>query len=528
MSIPVYGLSGIDDFNALGGCSLGASNYNHARPLYTGKSFKQYANKIKNNAYKEALINRNDTEISTLNGVFDVSWQRVTAGHATNADFTNIKKIKILITLNNKDYHAYRIAQIILPYAVDIDETDGGYLFPSAEIAQAAADGEARLINYLNTPGASELGFEQELGSLKSIMQGALKVTGKALKAVGKAVVNSVVAPVKATVQATKAAVNVTKAGVQAMTGNSSGAKESLQKALQATKSAIVDPVKTAVSDTKNVVQTTVIDPTKYAYETTKDILKTTVKIGGKIFKVLFLKINPLTVATRNALRALMSINFLGMATRFNVGLLTEAQAAQLGYSREVWQQAVKAIERIKKFYKKMGGNPSKIIASITKGAGKKPLFKKDVSPSTVVNVADNESEESTLGMEPATLAAILALTSTFISILWEYVKMVVKNKEAAKQEAAAQEAQAKADKERKDMEAKYAHNNQGEFFTDENGNLLTWEEYEEYLNSQQGQNDANNDTDDDKKKKIIIGASVGVALIGGVLIIRSLTNKNK
>lgn len=531
MSIPVYGLSGLegideinDIYNALGGCSLGAAN---VRPRYTGKSFNQFTQTIKNNAYKEALINRNNAEIGALNGCFDVAWRRVSTGHATNTDFVNLKKIKILITLNNSDYHAYRIAQVILPYAVDIDDTDGGYYFASPEIAQAAEIGERQLIEYLNTPGATELGFEEGLGSFKSWLKNLGKTVVKGAKAVGKAVVNTFVAPVKATVQTTKAGVNLIKAGVQAMTGNTAAAKSSLKEAVNNVKNSVVDPVKTHVSDTVNVFKTNVIDPTKFAYETTRDILKETIKIGTKVFKVLFLKINPLTVLTRNSLRALISINFLGLASRFNVGLLTEAQAAQLGYDKATWQEATKAIERLKKFYKKMGGNPSKILKSVTKGAGKKPLFKKDVSPSSKVNMATNDDEESALGMDPMVLSAIIGACSAFLSMMWQWVQKIVAKKEAEKQEAAQKAADEKAKAEHEELLKKYAHNNQGQLYVDEFGNYLTPEEFEAYLQRQQS-GSGDDGGDDDKKKKIIICASVGVALLGGLLIIRSLTNKNK
>lgn len=529
MSIPVYGLSGIDgieDFNdiysALGDITLGANN--HARPNITGKSFNQYAAGIKNTTYRNAVIESHRDEISALNGVFDVSWQKIRSGQASHDDFVNLKKVKILLTLNNTDYHGYRLAQIILPYAVDIDESTGAYFFPSYELAQAAAQSEERIINYLQMPTATELGFEQELGSIKSWLKKVGKVTGKALKAVGKAVVNSVVIPVKATVQATKAGVNVIKAGVQAVTGNTSAAKDSLKQALQNVKSSIVDPVKTSYNDTVNVVKTNIIEPTKLAVETTRDIFKATVQIAGKVFKVLFLKINPLTVLTRNALRGLISLNFIGMATRLSIGLLTEAQAAQLGYDKTAWQSAVKAVERTKKLYQKMGGNTSKLLTSIRNGANKKPVFAKDIRPDTKINFANNETEESSLAMEPATTAALITLCSSFISIIWSWIQHVVTKKEAEKAEAKAQEQaaaqQAKADEQRAYMEATFAHNNQGEYFTDEEGNLLTWEQY----NALKG--NAGSATTDDKKKKILIAAA-GIALIGGIILFSS-NNKAK
>lgn len=520
MSIPVYGLSGfeveqINDICAgLGVCgAIGAPVFN-ANGL--GKSFTRYAANIKNPAYRQAVEARHRDELSALNGLFQLSYNKIRAGQATHEDFVNLKKVKILLTLNNTDYHGYRIAQIVMPYVCDVDDNDGGFYFDNYEVGQAAQQGEQRLIDYLNTPGATEQGFETQLGSFKDWLKKLGKTTVKAAKAVGKAVVNSFVIPVKSTVQATKAGLNVLKAGVQAVTGNTSGAKESLKKALNNVKNSVVDPIKTSYNDTVDVIKTNVVDPTKFAIETTRDIAKATVQIGGKIFKFLFLKINPLTVLTRNALRALISINFIGMATRLNVGLLTESQAAQFGYDRATWQKAVKAIERIKKLYSKMGGNTSKLLSSITKGASKKPLFAKDIRPDSSVKFANNETEETTLGIEPATMSALIGLCSTFISIIWSWIKSVVAKKAEEKQQAAAAEQQAQAAAKQQEMLNTYAHNNQGQFYTDEYGNLITWEQF----NEMQQNSENSSEEDNDKKKKIIIASIVGVALIGGIYAI--------
>lgn len=525
MSIPVFGLSGfeVEEINdicaGLGVCGgIGAPQYG-VNDL--GKSFNRYAATIKNHTYRQAVEARHRDELSALNGLFQVSFKKIRDGQATKEDFVNCKKVKILLTLNNTDYHGYRIAQIVMPYVVDIDDNDGGFYFSSYEVGKAAQQGEQKIIDYLNTPGATEQGFENELGSLKSWIKKAWNVTVKASKAMGKAVVNSVVIPIKSTVQATKAGLNVLKAGVQAVTGNTSGAKESLKKALNNVKNSVVEPIKTSYNDTVDVIKTNVVDPTKFAIETTKDIAKATVTIGGKVFKFLFLKINPLTVLTRNALRALISLNFIGMATRLNVGLLTESQAAQYGYDKATWQKAVKAIERIKKLYSKMGGNTSKLLTSITKGASKKPVFAKDVRPESNVNFANNENEESNLGIEPATMAALIGLCSTFISIIWSWIQSVVAKKAEEKQQVAIAEQQAQAAAKQREMLNTYAHNNQGQFYTDEYGNLITWEEF----NAMQEQTNAESGDNSDKKKKIIIASVVGVLLIGGVF---ALTRKNE
>lgn len=506
--IPVYGLNGIE------AAALGAPDLGKVCGLYTpkstGRSFNRYASKLKNTRYKKAVLNGHANDIANLSGIYNVSYSRITDGSANAADFVNLKKVKILIALNDMDYNAFRFAKIIMPYVIDIDN-EGGFYFNNAELAQAAAQAEQDFFNYVESPAATEVGIDNELARLDGWFKKFTKTLGNGFKAVGKAVVNSVTLPIKSTIKGAKAGFQVTKAGIQAISGDKEGAKKSLKKAWDNAKDSVVEPVVTTFKDGVNVFKTTVINPTTFGVKTARDVFRSSVKVAGKVFKVLFLKINPVTASLRAQLRAVIAINFMGMASRFNVGLMTQEQAAAQGYDLQAWQTAKKAVERIIKLFEKMGGKKEKILKSIVKGASRKPLFKKDIENQMRVNVAsENETEESSLGFEPMTILAIVTAIIKVITYIWQWISQVVKQRKANKAALTAQQQQEQQAKEQQqrlqEMYNKYAHNDQGEFFTDENGNLITWEEYDQIM--------AEGETDDDKKKKALLIAS-GVAVVG-------------
>ena len=507
--IPVYGLSGIDE--ALGAADLGrlCGNYTPSSP---SRSFDRYAAKIKNPYYRKAVEKKHRKEIAGLSGVFDVAFTRANEGRASDEDILNIKKVKILLTLNDHNFNAYRFAKIVMPYVVDIDNS-GAYYFNNGAIAQAAAQAEEDFFNYVESPIATEIGIDNELARLDGWFKNLAKTLGKGFKAVGKAVANTVTAPVKATIKGAKAGVGVTKAGIQAIRGDKEAAKETLKQAWQNVKDSITEPVITAGNDIKNTFKYTLIDPVVFSAKTSRDIFRSSVKIAGKIFKVLFLKINPVTATMRAQLRAVIAINFMGMATRFNVGLMTEEQAKAQGYDLEAWQSAKKAVNRIIKLFEKMGGNRKKILKSITTGASRKPLFKKDIDAQMKVNVAiDDEEAESALGYDVMAIIAIITAIIKLIMVIWQWIAGVVKQRKAKKELQEAREREAEEQRKQQEildnMRNKYAHNDVGEFFTDENGNLITWEQYDEMMA------EAGNEGDKEKRNKalLIIG---GIAVVG-------------
>lgn len=522
-AIPVYGLQGIDDEILIDGLghALGSLTLNDAiansKPKPNSMAFARYANSIKDPRRRAAEINRHSAELAGLAGIYNVSYHKIVDGSANADDITNIKKVKILITLDETDHEAYRLAKIYMPYVIDIDAA-GNYYFPSFELATLAARGEERLTELIEAGADAETldGFFKTIGNaFKKVGQ----VTANAAKSVVKATGNAVKAAAKSTVNSVKASYNVTKAGIQLVGGNTRGAKESIKKAANQLKDAIIEPAKTAIKDTVNVTRATVVDPVVASAQITRDIFKESVTIAGKVFKVLFIKINPVTVLMRNALRALISINFIGMATRFNIGLMTEAQAAQLGYDTAAWQKAKQAVERLRKLFKKMGGNESKLLKSISNGATKKPLFKKDLTDQTKINFANTSTDdgESSLG-DPATISALIAIIIKLIPVVWSWIKNIIQRKKANQEAAAAAEAEATAAAEQaaklQQMYNTFAHDEQGNFFVDENGDLITKQEYETML--------AEDAAAEEKRKKYII---IGGVALAGVMALMMLNN---
>ena len=377
-----------------------------------------------------------------LSGITDGIYSTSTAKAAAAAlpDGPAQRKARVLIQLASTDPDAYRLARLYMPYVVDIDPTDGGYYFPSLELAGIAADGEEQWVAYCASPAASELGKIKLLSKI-----------GKAFTNAGKAVVNAGKAVANSVANVAKSGANVLKATGQLVTGNAKGAGETIKKAGQQLVDAHVDPVKTAVKDTVTMVKDSF------------DIFKETVTIAGKVFKVLFIKINPVTVAIRNSWRGLMAINFLGMATRLAVGLMTWGEAEKAGYSYDTYQKAVKAVERAKKLYKKMGGNADKLVKTIKNGASKKPLFSKDIRPDDKVNLVSNESDdgETTLG-EPATVATMFAACVGILTSVWAWIKDIVVTRKEEKEAKAQQQ----ADEEQRKYNAEH-------YEVDANGNLI-------------------------------------------------------
>lgn len=463
--IPVYGLSGLGELGKLHIKNLIKVTKARKAP---GKSFSKWAGAIKNAAIKKAVTAKHMNALHGIDGIFNTTAQKIANGTATTKDAVDFKKAKVLLTLEDTDYDAFRLASIYMPYVEDIDDKDGGFYFPTQELAEVAAAGEEELVNYCNSPNATELGKIKIFKKVKNAVKKAVKTVGKAVKTAAKATVNTVKTAVKSTVNAVKATGNLVKAGAQAVTGHGSAAKATLKKATTQAKAAITQPIKQATKDTKDLTRDTIINPAKTFI---LDPLKQTIKIAGKVFKVLFIKINPVTVLIRNSIRGLIALNFLGMATRLNVGMMTKEQAIAAGYDAATYDKAVTAVNRLKKLYKKMGGNTSKLEKSIRNGAKKKPLFKKDVGKNTKVNFANDAGDdgETSLG-DPATIAAMIAACVSILVTLWNWIKSIVVSRQQKKEEQQAK----KDEEERKKRNAElYDCDVNGEPIVDQYGQPL-------------------------------------------------------
>ena len=237
--------------------------------------------------------------------------------------------------LEDSNYNAFKLAKGMMPVVIDITD-DGIYLFGDANTAIVAAQAEEQCEKQLTDPTGIYNGLD---GWLKNALK---KVFVEPVKTVAKTVYKAGEAAVKSTANAAKATFNVVKAGVQAASGNTSAAKETIKKAGNQIKDSVVDPLKTAKDNTVDLVKNTIVEPVK----------------------VIFVHLNPLTALIRGGLRMLISVNFLGLASRLAVGMLTEQQAADKGYTKEAWEKAKKALTKCLNIFEKMGGTRSKMEKS--------------------------------------------------------------------------------------------------------------------------------------------------------------------
>jgi hypothetical protein len=312
-----------------------------------------------------------------------------------------------------------RAFAMFMPYMYDVDLHNGALYFYRPEFATVAKWADSILANYFrNAQQCTDL-QGVELGKLfKKIgkaLKKAAKSVAKATKKVVKATGNVVKSAVKSTANVVKSTANVFKAGAQLATGKKAAAKATIKKAGSQIKSAVVEPVKSTANLTKTVVKETIVNPTK-----------TAVKAVAKLVKVLLIKINPVTVLMRNSLRGLIAINFLGLASKLAVGKMTQSDAEKAGYDKSSWEKAVKAYNRVIKFFKNLGGDVSKMEKSITNGAKKKALFKKNNNYN--INAPISESDLQGLGAlgEGVTIGTMLAAVGGFFAKIWGWIKNVV------------------------------------------------------------------------------------------------------
>lgn len=364
------------------------------------------------------------SSIEGLRGLQADLLSKIESGKATKRDKVDFKKARVLVSLEG-DPVAYRAASMLMPYVVDVDEHDGGFYFDNPEIAGLAVkmDEELQRAEMAGLSGPELEGvFKKFGGALKKAATSTVKAVANTTKAVVKATGQAVSNTVKATTNVVKATANVVKAGAQAVTGNTTAAKETMQKAGQqvataakATVQSVTKPtttvVKSAVETTKDVVKNTIVEPTKAVVQAT-----------GQLIKVIFVKINPVTVVMRNALRALIAINFLGLATRLNVANYnTQANAEAAGYTAADYYQSMAAKSRVVNFVVKMGGSKDKIEKAIINGAKRKALFKGDYNKTQVIN---DDGSLSGLG-EPLTIGSCLAAVGAFFAKIWNWVKNI-------------------------------------------------------------------------------------------------------
>lgn len=111
------------------------------------------------------------------------------------------------------------------------------------------------------------------------------------------------------------------------------------------------------------------------AKKTAKFAVKTAKKVGKAI-----MKFSPLTIAIRSAFRALVALNFLGLATKMHIGSMTQSQAAKEGFSASDWKKFNDSWNKAYRLFEKGGGSKSKLLKSVNTGKKKKALFDKNTN----------------------------------------------------------------------------------------------------------------------------------------------------
>jgi len=124
-------------------------------------------------------------------------------------------------------------------------------------------------------------------------------------------------------------------------------------------------------------------------------------KFRGFISKIN--KFNPVTLAVRNALRGVLALNFLGVAT---IMMKDDPR------SKEV-------LEKVKKMYKTMGGKEDKLLKTLNKAKNRKALFNKKMQKDLE---AGKFKGIDGLG-EAMTIGGMMVAAGAFFLKIWNWVK---------------------------------------------------------------------------------------------------------
>lgn len=117
-----------------------------------------------------------------------------------------------------------------------------------------------------------------------------------------------------------------------------------------------------------------------------------TVRVDGDLIKKDLITINPSFIAMKKALMGLLAVNFLGIATRYYVGLLSQEDAANAGYSEDSWLESQKALTLLMRFWQLVSGDSEQLLQVIENGAVKTPLIENIDLNAKIVETSDNNA----------------------------------------------------------------------------------------------------------------------------------------
>lgn len=249
---------------------------------------------------------------ATLNGIYESALAKVQAHEATAEDSADLRKSQILMTLQNSDPQAYRLAAILMPHVVAIDD-DGAWYFADAKVAEIADNADKKLyelkISEVNENIFNDF-FNDVLNEFKNISVKVERGSGTTVLTIS-----------------------------------------------------FNNPADDAVT------------------------------ITGDYVKKDFVALNPNFLTMRESLKNLLAVNYLGLASKYAVGLMTEQEAVAAGYSVETWKKAVKAFETLTRFWILVGGKAENIADIILNGSVKEPLTDKNINyEANIVATSDTDA----------------------------------------------------------------------------------------------------------------------------------------
>ncbi|WP_338765809.1 hypothetical protein WAF17_02450 [Bernardetia sp. ABR2-2B] len=129
-----------------------------------------------------------------------------------------------------------------------------------------------------------------------------------------------------------------------------------------------------------------------------------------------FKRFNPATIAIRNGILAAAKLDLKKMSSRLRYGYLTSTQAKRLGVDMTKHQKIKRALSKLERKFKKLGGRTRNLKKAILKGRGnrdrKVPLSGFSSDDIFVPNIANEE-----LG-EVAAATVIAAATPVLVALL--------------------------------------------------------------------------------------------------------------
>jgi len=160
------------------------------------------------------------------------------------------------------------------------------------------------------------------------------------------------------------------------------------------------------------------------------------VKFGDREKRLLHIANAVPMLVPRQGFRALVALNFFGIATILEPGVISENEAKAKGYTTAEIAKVKEFLERFKNFWYNMGGKEDKIVKALKNGAKRKPKFNKkakNIQNLHTANITDTDVDDETIDIDDEVsglaaldgigLAAAISSGGAFLAKVWDALK---------------------------------------------------------------------------------------------------------